>query len=588
MRKFERVCVLGGAGLVGYQVCRRVLREAMAGELAVVSLFREEVLDALTRLREEFPDATILGRYGNVFSRGSLADAETETTPPYFDRGDPGRRRQLLADIYESFEDARAASAMVAFLGEFRPSAVVDCINTATAISYQDVPSTAKRIMAGLGLRGADRAESPEHLNADMEALLVSIEVPQLILHVRLLHAAMRDAETAVYLKVGTTGTGGMGLNIPYTHGEDKPSPTLMAKTAVAFAHTGLLFLASRTDGGPVVKELKPAAMIGYREVAVREVPGHVWERSGDRFEKRKATERPLFEAQRADLREPLDATPDSSKFTRRTDDAGVERSIRIACVNTGENGWFAHGEFEAITALGQMEMITPEEIAQATVLELDGRPTGRDVLAAIDATISAPTYKGGLVRQVAVDRLRLLEPDAMPSVALGDLGPPELSKYLFELYLFRAAFETLEATASGLREEGAGTSLEKTLESLPDLRDAIVSVGIPILLADGLTIRRGPEVKIPGYDPTRTSSAPLTPDEIERYARKGWVDLRPAHLVRWADRIDRLLAGRRGGSAGASDHMSYETYGRDDFRIGEVVAWVFANDADYRGFRMK
>ena len=35
-----------------------------------------------------------------------------------------------------------------------------------------------------------------------------------------------------------------MGVNIPYTHGEDKPpSSQLITKTAVAFAYTGLLFL---------------------------------------------------------------------------------------------------------------------------------------------------------------------------------------------------------------------------------------------------------------------------------------------------------------------------------------------------------
>ena len=52
-----------------------------------------------------------------------------------------------------------------------------------------------------------------------------------------------------IYVKVGTTGTGGMGINIPYTHSEDKPSLTLLAKSAIGFAHTGLLFLLARTPG---------------------------------------------------------------------------------------------------------------------------------------------------------------------------------------------------------------------------------------------------------------------------------------------------------------------------------------------------
>ncbi|MFQ5844134.1 MAG: hypothetical protein ACE5JG_04020, partial [Planctomycetota bacterium] len=500
----------------------------------------------------------------------------------------PRDRRHLLADIYEDFEAAKGHSALVALMTELRPGAVVDCINTATAISYQDVPTTAKGIMADLGLRGTSGAAPPERLRTDVESLLISIEVPQLVLHVRLLHHALREAGTEVYLKVGTTGTGGMGLNIPYTHGEEKPSPTLMAKTAVAFAQTGLLFLAARSPDGPVVKELKPAAMIGYRDISVSEVPGYVWTRKGERFRKKKSPARPLYEAQERSLTEPLDTTPDPSAYPVRLDAEDRPRTIRLACVNTGENGWFAGGEFEAITALDQMEVITPEEIARDAVHELYGRSTGRDVLGALDGAILGPTYKGGLVREVALDRLGRLENEgSVPSVALGDLGPPQLSKYLFELYLIRAAYETIGQAAAALGREDAGTVLAGVLRDLPDLRDGIVSVGIPVLLPDGGTILRGPEIKVPGYDPS-LRPRPASPEQIDLYASRGWVDLRADSLRRWGERLRKLLAGRRTETAGASAAMSHETYGRDDFRIGEVVAWVFANEEEFRGFRIK
>lgn len=581
MRTYPSVAVFGGAGLVGFQVCRRLLQDGVARRLAVVSLGRDEVREACRRLRQEFPEAEVLGRFGDVFARGRLAPEEAAAADTTRDR------RALLADIYENFEQAREHSALVAFAREFRPAAVVDCINTATAISYQDVPTAAKRLMADFGLRGAQAPAPPQVVREDLEALLCSIEIPQLVLHVRLLHDALKEVGCEVYLKVGTTGTGGMGLNIPYTHGEDKPSPTLMAKTAVAFAQTGLLFLAARTEGAPIFKELKPAAMIGYREVAVQEVPGYVWERRGERFEKRRGVPRPLYEAKAASLDDPLDTTPDPAPYAIRREGGGG-RTIRLACVNTGENGWFARGEFEAITALDQMEMITPEEIATSAVQELCGRSTGRDVIAALDGAILAPTYKGGLVRQMAVDRLAQIDAEgSVPSVALGDLGPPQLSKYLFELYLVREVFGSIAAAAKGLRERGAGERLAQALAGKPDLRDAIVSVGIPVLLPDGRTILRGPEVKIPGYDPS-TPPRRATPEEVDAYARKGWVDLREKSLLRWADRLDRILASRRGGPSAASDSMTRESYGREDFRIGEVVAWVFANEPEYRGSRIK
>lgn len=583
MRTFASVSVLGGAGLVGYQVCRRLLKLGVTNRLLVVSLGRDEVTDAVARLRREHPQAGVLGLSGNVFGHGALEDVDLPPSPP----APPATPRERLQDIYESFEGAKRKSALVRFLAERRPQAVVDCINTATAISYQDVPTAAKRLMSDLGWRAGSAADAARAAE-DAEALLQSIEIPQLVLHVRLLIEGLRAAGSEVYLKVGTTGTGGMGLNIPYTHGEDKPSPTLMAKTAVAFAHSGLLFLAARTEGAPVVKELKPAAMIGYREVAVCEVPGSVWERKGDRFVKRKAASRPLYRARTASLKAPLDLAPDASAFEVRRDESGRARTMRLACVNTGENGWFARGEFEAITALDQMEMITPEEIARAAVQEIQGRSTGRDVIAALDASILAPTYKGGLTRQVAIDRIALLDEEgAVPSVALGDLGPPQLSKYLFELELLKSLHPTLEEAAMGARAPGAADALAALLERRPDLRDAIVSVGIPILLPDGGTVLRGPEVKIPGYDPTEPKRT-LAEAEIDAFARKGWVDLRPRSLERWGERLDRVVASRRGGSAGASDAMSHESYGRDDFRIGEVVAWIFANEPEFEGYRIK
>ena len=330
MKTYESVCVLGGAGLVGYQVCRTLLRDEVTHELCVVSLRRGEVRRAVEALREEYPRATVTGRYGNVFARGRLADSDTEEVTPVLDRRDPERRRALLADIYESFDDARAHSALVGLVSETKPAAVVDCINTATAISYQDVPTASKQLMADMGLRGSGEPTSAEQMQEDVEGLLASIEIPQLILHVRLLHSALTEAGTQMYLKIGTTGTGGMGLNIPYTHGEDKPSPTLMAKTAVAFAHTGLLFLAARTEGGPIFKELKPAAMIGYREVAVQEVPGHVWQKQGDRFVKRRSPARPLFTARGASLNDTLDMTPDPSGYDASKTGDGQERTIRL------------------------------------------------------------------------------------------------------------------------------------------------------------------------------------------------------------------------------------------------------------------
>ena len=88
---------------------------------------------------------------------------------------------------------------------------------------------------------------------------------------------------------------------------------------------------------------------------------------------------------------------------------------------------------------------VTPEEIAQTIVLELRGANTGRDVISAMDASVLNPSDKAGLIRSAAMTDLELVESQSgIPSVALGRLGPPELSKLLFEAHLFKEAFGTM------------------------------------------------------------------------------------------------------------------------------------------------
>ena len=151
-----------------------------------------------------------------------------------------------MAALYDDFETAYRQNHLAKMIKRHRPDVIVDCVNTATGLSYQDVFDGATKVREWILDKGIDN-KSVE----DVEALLLSQSAPQIIRHVRFLHRATTEYATKVYLKVGTTGTGGMGLNIPYTHSEDKPSKVLLAKNEAAFGHTGLLFLLARTPNAP-------------------------------------------------------------------------------------------------------------------------------------------------------------------------------------------------------------------------------------------------------------------------------------------------------------------------------------------------
>src|SRR5690606_11477021 len=179
--------------------------------------------------------------------------------------GDAANRKLLLDDLLgELTDDVVRRSALGALLARHRPELVVDCVNTATAFAYQNM------FASGLALRAEAHAG---RVDAErVERHLATLYLPQLIRHVQIALEAMRRAGTLLYIKVGTSGTGGMGLNIPFTHSEERPSRTLLAKAGVAGAHTLLLYLMARTPDGPAVKEVKPTAAISWKAIGYGEV----------------------------------------------------------------------------------------------------------------------------------------------------------------------------------------------------------------------------------------------------------------------------------------------------------------------------
>ncbi len=566
----ESFMILGGGGLVGLQIARRIASDLTPKKIVLVSLYRHEIDDALDDLQHMFgsSDIEFVGYAGDVFTRQEFSDQPRSKVLESY-----SNRDKLYEDLFGRFDTAYAQSRLVMLIQEHRPDVIIDGINTATAISYQDVFTatvTTKRkideLFEKVAAREVEEARGMwKTAEAEFENLILFQSIPQLIRHVLFINQAMREVGTRLYLKIGTTGTGGMGLNIPYTHGEDKPSPVLMTKTAVAFAHTGLLFLMARTPGGPIVKELKPGAMIGYADITCRTV--HT--RQGKPFV--------LYAASQESLSGFLSLSNDPAQYER----LGL---LDLPVIDTGENGLFTKGEFEAITALRQMEFITPEEIALDAVLEIKGSNTGRDVISAIDGSVMNPTYRAGYLRQQALEELKRLELETgAHSVALGILGPPELSKLLWEAELLRIQYGTLAEVLEQDPGEISADLYRHLLEN-PAVLHSITSIGVPVLTPDGQTLLRGPALNIP--EVKGAHEVAIGAGDIDRWADKGWVDLRPANFARWQARF-RLMERKRQRVRGkGSAAVTREAYLFDDIRIGTIVGWIFNNEEE--GYRIK
>ena len=174
-----------------------------------------------------------------------------------------------------------------------------------------------------------------------MERHLSSLHPPQLIRHVQLALEGMIQAGTGIYVKVGTVGTGGMGLNIPFTHSEGRPSRLVLATSGLAGAHAPLLYLMVRTPDAPAVKEVIPTAAISWRSIGFGPIT-----KGGC----------PLT------LSDSTGPIPAARAFA---DSAGglakLERQLEGVYPDAGENGLSSLPEFEALTSLGLMEFVTPK-----------------------------------------------------------------------------------------------------------------------------------------------------------------------------------------------------------------------------------
>jgi len=590
-RQGERVLILGGAGMVGLQVAREAVRELNPSAIIISALTQPEVDEAVSTLTAEAKvegwKTEFRGAAGDIFLPTSL---QGKSRADLFN--DRSLFERLFEEIFDPQPDSFRESAFYSLIETHQPDVVVDCINTATAISYQDVYTTSRRVkvmMDRVEQGGASQQRDVDQLLGAVRELLLAQSVPQITRHILLLHRILQQSSVRVYVKVGTTGTGGMGINIPYTHSEDRPSPTLLSKSAIGFAHTGLLFLLARTpagisgqDHGPVVKEIKPGAMIGFKRLGVSHVKitGPTGKREPGY----------LISPRTDDLGTTLAPVLDPGSFRQFEDRAFP---VKIIGADTGENGFFAIGEFQAITYPRQMEYVTPEEVARTVILEILGAATGRDVLSAIDGAITEPSYRAGILRDHASREMQRLERliqaedgDVLPSIALGHLGPPRLSKLLIEAFLLRSAAgsssfeELLRITPGEMR-----VKVEQFLAKNPRIESLVVTIGIPILRQrEGrMTLTRGPRLNIPVQRPDAEPVA-LDDEAIERYSFMGWVDLRERNFEGWRDRIRTIAKSQPDIAHSGSAAFDHTQYVGSEFVPGDVVGWLLTNENDETG----
>jgi len=141
--------------------------------------------------------------------------------------------------------------------------------------------------------------------------------------------------------------------------------------------------------------------------------------------------------------------------------------------------------------------------------------------------------------------------------------------------------------TLSAVLEQPAEALASECFTLIQDdaqLRQTITSVGLPILTPDGSSLIRGPFIRIPEVPGANTIS--LTADNIEKWAAKGWVDLRPKNFEKWRKRFTRMQREAQRLRGRGSAAITREAYLSDEIAIGAVAGWIFNNEEG--GYRIK
>jgi len=594
------VLCLGGAGQAGKEICRQLAGKG-TGRIVVHDLTFERAERAVAELRDQSPDGTVLvASAGDLFEPARLNGWEfQESTGPFArvcretrahgDKGGADRLESLLDARLGAFTpDVVRDSLIWNLVDAYRPHVVVDTVNTATVLGYasdiiqsgRTITAQAHRILAKLREDGAppiddleDRiAQQSAELGPELAALVntalhmtANLDSACMIRFVQCLYALFdKTTETAVpefqrYVKVHTTGLGGMGFNVRFTHGdtgEPGLSTKLLGKVSATGQLTQLLLTLAHTPGCDV-RVVVPATVVG-------------WTEPKDEVIEAKGGALPLV-----DSREPVpcdgtvmlrDAIAHAEG--RVADTGGV---LEVPYLSSGENKPYAVEDIRAITALGQMGSITKEEVAHAAIRCIEGE-TRHDIVTAIDTSLLMPTESASLERDRMLKRPR---ESRRPSVSLGNLGPTT-AKLLYEIEILRSCFETVE------RLVHEGDEMKMTLKACSyimddgegaHLRRQILSLGIPIFMRRGpgeagLLLGRRLLSQVPG-------DVRLDPSDVafREWLQKSWIDLTGPRMRWWRERFVEVLDALQGEHS-----VSRNSFDPGEaFTAGQFLAYLYS-----------
>ena len=524
IKRGSTVLILG-AGQVGIEVAVQCIRGGV-GRVILHCLTAEEATRAVKTVQGMIPSAVVETSYGNILLPSELANLSEVV------EGSDEEKR-LLAYLYGQLtRELISGSFLYQLVARFRPTFIVDAVNTATAVGYRQ--GCYERVRKALG--------NNEPSAMDINAVARSLPVPPLVRFVQILQQAMKEFGVDRYVKVSTTGLGGMGFNIMYTHGdlgEPGLSTNLLGKVSAAGILHQLLWTLRHTPGFKI-NVVIPAALIGWGEVRQRNIAsnGH-----------------PLVDCDPIPVANLSPSEPLGNQVQIRMLNG---KTIGCPVVASGENGDYTLHDMAAITAPGQMGCITKEEVAAAVIKALDGDET-HCLLAAMDQAQLRDSANGYQRRRELLDVMQqLVDSSGIPSPSILNLGP-RVAKLLWELEVISRVCSTLRE-AAGLTDTELSVRCQQFIGNGDIHRQMLLSLNLPIITDEFVFL---------------PNNELVTLADLHDCADKRCVDLRRNSISRWQEAFCQVVNSIDGGEI-PSFSNSPDVMPDDPIKPGELLGYWF------------
>ena len=478
---FMNTILVIGTGQIGKATLLRLLKN-QPKKVVVHNLTQKESEDSINLFSPLFKKTKFIESHGNIFMPYKLKDLTRQDLINH--------SKEIIEYFYsELSEELLKRSTIYNLISKYRPDIIIDAVNSATFLGNAYNPEKEKNLF-------------DKNSTKCCENLMVDDFVTKIINFVSGLKYALECYPVKRYIKVSTTGLGGMGLNIPYTHGDNPQfnlSYALMGKVSASGVMHQLLWSLAHTPGFNI-SLVVPGTFVGLDSVKDEPV-----DNSYGFVRKRKTSFVYLLK-----LGEEL-------KYARKEDDA----LLHFPVVRAGENHVYSEKELKLLTAIGQMEAITKEEVAKA-VTDIVAGDNRNDLFVAMDKATLQPTYAGHKMVDEAIKKLQKFGYEY--GVATGNLGG-RTAKHLYELHCIKQVAPTVKDVLDNNLVKKVNDYVLKNNE----LTCEMISLGIPVIF-------QNKDIAIGEYTllPEAGAEKKITKEHLERWRSQCWVDLSKNNLAKW------------------------------------------------------